>query len=89
VFRGRVRSSGLTVAVKTCREELADEVKMTFLHEGHSLQQYSHPNVVKLIGIAALRHPVMIVMEFIPGTAVLSSYLALCYTHAYVNLDIT
>jgi len=53
--------------VKTCREELADELKLTFLQEGHSLQQYCHPNVVKLIGIAALRHPVMIVMEFIPG----------------------
>ena len=72
MFRGRLKSSGLTVAVKTCREELSDEVKLKFLQEGHVLKCYDHPNIVKLIGIAALRHPVMIVMEFIPGLCVVS-----------------
>ena len=76
MYRGRLRSSGLTVAVKTCREELTDDVKLTFLQEGHSLQRYTHPNIVTLVGIAALRHPVMIVMEFIPGTT---------HTHMHVT----
>jgi len=67
VFRGRLKSSGLTVAVKTCREELGEEIQVKFLQEGHTLQLYDHPNIVKFIGIAALRHPIMIIMEFIPG----------------------
>ena len=69
MFRGRLKSSGLTVAVKSCREELAEELQLKFLQEGHTLQRYNHPNIVKFIGIAALTHPIMIVMEFLPGTS--------------------
>lgn len=31
------------------------------------LRQYDHPNIVKFIGIAAQRQPIMVVMEYIPG----------------------
>jgi serine/threonine protein kinase len=57
----------MEVAVKTCREALSDEFKKKFLQEGQILMQYNHPNIVRFIGIAAQRQPVMIVMEYVPG----------------------
>ena len=35
--------------------------------EGRILKQYDHPNIVKFIGIAAQRQPVMIIMEYVSG----------------------
>ena len=55
------------VAVKTCKETLSDEQKRKFLQEGRILKQYDHPNIVRFIGIAVQRQPVMIVMEYVPG----------------------
>ena len=31
------------------------------------MKQYNHPNIVRFIGIAAQRQPVMIVMEYVSG----------------------
>ena len=55
------------VAVKTCREALSEELKKKFMQEGQILKQYDHPNIVRFIGIAAQRQPVMIVMEYVSG----------------------
>uniref|UniRef100_A0A0B7B019 Protein kinase domain-containing protein n=1 Tax=Arion vulgaris TaxID=1028688 RepID=A0A0B7B019_9EUPU len=60
------------VAVKTCKDALTEDQKMKFLQEGRILKQYQHPNIVKYIGIAAQKQPVMIVMEFIPKGSLLS-----------------
>ena len=58
------------VAVKTCRSnELQDMDK--FLQEADILKQYEHPNVVRLIGVCAEKEPVYIVMELMPGGALL------------------
>ena len=65
VFKGRYR--GEEVAVKTCKETLSDEQKKKFLQEGRILKQYDHPNIVRFIGIAVQRQPVMIVMEYVAG----------------------
>jgi tyrosine-protein kinase Fer len=70
VFRGLFR--GVEVAVKTCRENLGDDIKRKFLQEGRILKQYDHPNIVRFIGIATQRHPVMIVMEYVAGGALLT-----------------
>lgn len=67
VFRGTFKVTGEEVAVKTCRETLSDDVKRKFLQEGRILKQYDHPNIVRFIGIAAHRPPVMIVMEYVSG----------------------
>lgn len=72
VFRGVFRLTESQVAVKTCRENMSEDVKRKFLQEGRILKQYNHPNIVKFIGIAAQRHPVMIVMEFVSGGALLA-----------------
>ena len=65
MFKGKYL--GEEVAVKTCKETLSDEQKKKFLQEGRILKQYDHPNIVRFIGIAAQRQPVMIVMEYVPG----------------------
>lgn len=44
-----------------------EEIKTKFMQEARTLKQYDHPNIVKFIGIASQREPVMIVMEFVPG----------------------
>lgn len=57
----------IAVAVKTCNEKFTQEQTKTLLKEGRSLVEYDHPNIVKFIGIAAIRQPVMVVMEYVAG----------------------
>uniref|UniRef100_A0A8D0E2J3 Tyrosine-protein kinase n=1 Tax=Salvator merianae TaxID=96440 RepID=A0A8D0E2J3_SALMN len=67
VFSGRLRCDNTPVAVKSCRETLPPELKAKFLQEARILKQYTHPNIVQLIGICTQRHPIYIVMELVPG----------------------
>ncbi|XP_067942710.1 tyrosine-protein kinase Fer-like isoform X2 [Watersipora subatra] len=70
VYKGIYK--GNVVAVKTCKEELQEDQKKKFIGEGRILRRYDHPNIVKFVGIAAQKNPVMIVMEFVSGGALLS-----------------
>ncbi|OWF41351.1 tyrosine-protein kinase Fer-like isoform X2 [Mizuhopecten yessoensis] len=72
VYRGIYKSGNQTVAVKTCKDTLSEDQRKKFLMEGRILKQYDHPNIVRFIGIAAQRQPVMIVMEYVAGGALLS-----------------
>lgn len=67
VFSGRLRGDNTPVAVKTCRETLPPDLKDKFLSEARILKQYSHPNIVKLIGVCTQKHPIYIVMELVQG----------------------
>ena len=67
MFKGVYKSTNEVVAVKTCRDTLSEEQRKKFLMEGRILKQYDHPNIVKFIGIAAQRQPVMIIMEYVAG----------------------
>ena len=70
VCEATVSTTGERVAVKTCRSnELQDMGK--FLQEADILKQYEHPNIVRLIGVCAEKDPVYIVMELMPGGALL------------------
>lgn len=71
VFKGVYKKTTEVVAVKTCKDTLSEEQRKKFLMEGRILKQYDHPNIVKFIGIAAQRQPVMIVMEYVSGGALL------------------
>ncbi|XP_048251594.1 tyrosine-protein kinase Fer-like [Haliotis rufescens] len=71
VYKGLYTPKNLIVAVKTCKDTLSEEQRKKFLQEGRILKQYDHPNIVCFIGIAAQRQPVMIVMEFVAGGALL------------------
>ncbi|XP_069481578.1 tyrosine-protein kinase Fer isoform X1 [Ambystoma mexicanum] len=66
VFKGTLKDK-TPVAVKTCKEDLPQELKMKFLSEARILKQYDHSNIVKLIGVCTQRQPIYIVMELVPG----------------------
>ncbi|XP_053573692.1 tyrosine-protein kinase Fes/Fps [Bombina bombina] len=72
VFSGRLRADNMPIAVKTCRETLPPDQKDKFLLEARILKQYSHPNIVKLIGVCTQKHPIYIVMELVHGGDFLS-----------------
>ncbi|XP_063635263.1 tyrosine-protein kinase Fer isoform X5 [Cydia splendana] len=72
VYKARLKTTGQDVAVKTCRVALPEEQKRTFLQEGRILKQYQHPNIVRLIGIAVQKQPIMIVMELVSGGSLLT-----------------
>lgn len=63
------------MAVKTCKDTLSEEQRKKFLMEGRILKQYDHPNIVKFIGIAAQRQPVMIIMEYVSGMVAMTVFL--------------
>jgi len=71
------------VAVKTCRENLSDEQKKKFIVEGRILRQYDHVNIVKFVGIAAQKNPVMIVMEYVSGKLVIAMGVHFDFTSHY------
>ncbi|KAJ8385502.1 hypothetical protein AAFF_G00185380 [Aldrovandia affinis] len=71
VVKGTLRDK-TPVAVKTCKEDLPQELKIKFLSEARILKQYDHPNIVKLIGVCTQRQPIYIVMELVPGGDFLS-----------------
>lgn len=72
VYKARLQLTSELVAVKTCKVTLPDEQKRKFLQEGRILKQYDHPNIVRFIGIAVQKQPIMIVMELVPGGSLLS-----------------
>ncbi|XP_064130813.1 tyrosine-protein kinase Fer isoform X3 [Loxodonta africana] len=71
VYKGVLKDK-TAVAVKTCKEDLPQELKIKFLQEAKILKQYDHPNIVKLIGVCTQRQPIYIIMELIPGGDFLS-----------------
>lgn len=56
-----------TVAIKTCLEDVPEDEKKKFVAEARLMRLYVHPNVVRFIGVAAQRSPLMLVMELISG----------------------
>lgn len=84
VYRGKYKPKGMVVAVKTCRDTLSEDQRKKFLQEGRILKQYDHPNIVKFIGIAAQRQPVMIVMEYVEGKKRESLLLACLFQWALI-----
>ncbi|XP_075458125.1 tyrosine-protein kinase Fer isoform X1 [Ascaphus truei] len=71
VFKGALKDK-TPVAVKTCKEDLPQELKIKFLSEARILKQYDHANIVKLIGVCTQRQPIYIVMELVTGGDFLS-----------------
>ncbi|XP_032831895.2 tyrosine-protein kinase Fer-like isoform X1 [Petromyzon marinus] len=72
VYKGLLKPENVSVAVKTCRDNLPTDMKHKFLMEARILKQYDHPNIVRLIGVCTQKHPVYIVMELVQGGDFLS-----------------
>lgn len=53
-----------TVAIKTLKSGSSAKAKAEFLTEATIMGQFSHPNVIRLIGVVTSSEPVMIVAEY-------------------------
>ncbi|RWS20919.1 Focal adhesion kinase 1-like protein, partial [Leptotrombidium deliense] len=67
VYRGCYRQtddplSMLPVAIKTCKADNEKNMGEKFLEEAFIMQQFDHPNIIKLIGVCS-ESPIWIVME--------------------------
>ncbi|KAG8440602.1 hypothetical protein GDO86_006378 [Hymenochirus boettgeri] len=67
VFSGRLLSDNTPVAVKKSLNTLPPDLKDKFLSEARILKQYSHANIVKLIGVCTQKQPIYIIMELVQG----------------------
>jgi serine/threonine protein kinase len=64
----RAEYRGKFVAVKILLPSSADvndRKRQNFINEANLLREYKHKNIVKFLGIAAIRDPLMIIMELI------------------------
>lgn len=67
VYKATYKPMDSLVAVKIYKDTMTADKKRKFLLEGFILGQNNHPNIVKFIGIAASKHPMMIVTEYLVG----------------------
>lgn len=67
VYKATYTPTGSLVAVKIYNNPMTADKKKKFLLEGFILGQNDHPNIVKFIGIAASKCPMMIVTEYLIG----------------------
>uniref|UniRef100_A0A1I7U5K8 receptor protein-tyrosine kinase n=1 Tax=Caenorhabditis tropicalis TaxID=1561998 RepID=A0A1I7U5K8_9PELO len=63
-----------TVAIKTLKSGSSAKAKAEFLTEATIMGQFSHPNVIRLIGVVTSAEPVMIVAEYMANGS-LDQYL--------------
>ncbi|OON14331.1 protein tyrosine kinase, partial [Opisthorchis viverrini] len=52
------------VAVKMLHPDVPEKTQQDFLKEADTMQQLSHPNIIKLVGVVTRKEPRMIVTEF-------------------------
>ncbi|KAL7872797.1 hypothetical protein AOLI_G00118680 [Acnodon oligacanthus] len=62
------------VAVKTLRKGASNQEKIEFLKEAHLMSQFSHPNILRLLGVCVQNEPHYIILELMEGGD-LRSYL--------------
>uniref|UniRef100_A0AAF5PNR0 Tyrosine-protein kinase n=1 Tax=Wuchereria bancrofti TaxID=6293 RepID=A0AAF5PNR0_WUCBA len=68
VFRGYI-----PVAIKTLHSgNISADERIKFLREANLMLKLSHPNIIKFYGVATLKDPIMIVMEFASGGSLLT-----------------
>ncbi|VBB30169.1 unnamed protein product [Acanthocheilonema viteae] len=68
VFRGYI-----PVAIKTLHSgNLSTDERIKFLREANLMLKLNHPNIIKFYGVATLKDPIMIVMEFASGGSLLA-----------------
>lgn len=68
VFRGYI-----PVAIKTLHSgNISTDERIKFLREANLMLKLNHPNIIKFYGVATLKDPIMIVMEFASGGSLLA-----------------
>jgi len=64
VYKAEYKKYGVTVAVKTLKEDQTDVDE--FLKEADMMKKIKHTNLVKLIGVCTRETPIYIITEFMP-----------------------
>lgn len=62
------------VAVKMLKEEASQDLLVDFEREACLLAEFNHPNIVKLLGVCAIGHPMCLLFEYM-GRGDLNEYL--------------
>uniref|UniRef100_A0A8C5UUN3 Tyrosine-protein kinase receptor n=1 Tax=Microcebus murinus TaxID=30608 RepID=A0A8C5UUN3_MICMU len=62
-----VGSGEIKVAVKTLKKGSTDQEKIEFLKEAHLMSKFSHPNILKQLGVCLLNEPQYIILELMEG----------------------
>ncbi|KAI6229441.1 Tyrosine-protein kinase [Aphelenchoides besseyi] len=80
VFLAQLTSNGKTadVAVKTLKGKMGKQERVNFVKEASINRRLVHPNVVRMLGVASQKEPIIVVLELAPGGS-LKSY---CKEHA-------
>ena len=71
------------VAVKVLKEEASQDMVVDFEREACTLSEFSHPNIVKLLGVCAVGHPMCLLFEFM-GRGDLNEFLRSCSPTNYI-----
>lgn len=75
VFMGRVRSSGLVVAVKVLKKQTDVDLPLAAANEAVNAAKINHPNVMRVFDLRPVGELWVIVLEFVRGDP-MTSYLA-------------
>ncbi|KAF7996669.1 hypothetical protein HCN44_002315 [Aphidius gifuensis] len=67
------------VAVKMLKEEASQDLLVDFEREACLLAEFDHSNIVKLLGVCAIGHPMCLLFEYM-GRGDLNEYLRSCIT---------
>ena len=69
--------------MKVLKEEASSDMMMDFEREACTLSEFSHPNIVKLLGVCAVGHPMCLLFEFM-GRGDLNEFLRSCSPTNYI-----
>ena len=58
--------------MRTCEDDLSQELKLKILQEAKILKQYNHTNIVKLIKVSTQIQPIYKIKGLVPGRDFLS-----------------
>ena len=60
------------ITVRTCEDDLSQELKLKFLQEAKIFKQYNHTNIAKFIEVSTQIQPIYKIKGFVPGRDFLS-----------------
>uniref|UniRef100_A0A7E4URD2 Tyrosine-protein kinase n=1 Tax=Panagrellus redivivus TaxID=6233 RepID=A0A7E4URD2_PANRE len=60
-------SKMVPVAVKTLKGKLGKKERSNFVKEATMMRKFKHPNIVRILGVASQKEPIMIILELASG----------------------